>query len=65
MEWFARWGPGHFKYAEAECELGRAAILQGLREEGRTRLEHCLPIYRASGQADRDIVRASERLLFR
>ena len=31
--------------------------------EGRATLEHCLPIYRAWGQADRQVVESLERVL--
>ena len=50
-------------YADAECELGRAQVLQGAIPEGRAALERCLPIYRAWGLADREVVRSLERLL--
>ncbi len=63
MAWFGRWGPGHPKHAEAACEVGRAQVLQGLAAEGRATLEGCLPIYRAWGQADRDVVESLERVL--
>ena len=38
------------------CELGRARILQGAIAEGKAAFERCLPIYRAWGQVDREIV---------
>lgn len=63
LVWFERWGRDHPGYADAECELGRARVLQGAIPEGRVALERCLPIYRAWGQADREVVRSIERLL--
>ena len=63
LTWFERWGRDHPSYADAECELGRAQVLQGVIPEGRAALERCLPIYRAWGQADREVVRSIERLL--
>ena len=60
---FERWGRANPSYASAECELGRAKVLQGAIAEGRAALERCLPIYRAWGQADREIVESIERLL--
>ena len=54
-------GPSDPRYAEAECELGRAQVLQGMTAEGRATLERCLPIYRAWGQADREVVETLER----
>ena len=63
LAWFERWGRDHPAYADAECELGRAQVLQGAIPEGRATLERCLPIYRAWGLADREVVRSLERLL--
>ena len=63
IAWFERWGPSHPTYADAECQLGRAQVLQGKRAEGRAALERCLPIHRAWGLADRDDVAAIERSL--
>ena len=57
--WFERWGSAHPKFADAECELGRAQMLQGQTSEGRVTLERCLPIYRAWGHADPHSVRPS------
>ena len=51
--------------AEASCELGRARVLQGGRAEDRQRLRECLPIYRAWGLADREVVAAIESLVSR
>ena len=56
-------GPNHPQRAEASCELGRARALQGGRAGDWQRLEQCLPIYRAWGLADREVVAALERLL--
>jgi serine/threonine protein kinase/tetratricopeptide (TPR) repeat protein len=61
--WFERWGRDHPGYADAECEVGRAQVLLGAIPEGRATLERCLPIYRAWGLADREVVGALERLL--
>ena len=63
LVWFERWGRDHPSYADAECELGRARMLQGAIAEGKAAFERCLPIYRAWGQADREIVESIERLL--
>jgi serine/threonine-protein kinase len=63
MAWFERWGRNHPKYADAECEVGRAQMLQGHAAEGRALVAHCLPIYRPWGQADRHILESLERLL--
>jgi tetratricopeptide (TPR) repeat protein len=63
IAWFERYGSAHPKYADAECQLGRAQVLQGQTAEGRTALERCLPIYRAWGLADRDDVASIERVL--
>jgi tetratricopeptide (TPR) repeat protein len=60
---FERWGHDNPSYAAAECELGRAKVLQGAIAEGRAALARCLPIYRAWGQADREIIESIERLL--
>jgi serine/threonine protein kinase/tetratricopeptide (TPR) repeat protein len=63
LVWFERWGRDHPSYADAECELGRAKMLQGAIAEGKAAFERCLPIYRAWGLADREIVESIERLL--
>jgi serine/threonine protein kinase/Tfp pilus assembly protein PilF len=63
LVWFERWGRDHPSYADAECEWGRARMLQGAIAEGTAAFERCLPIYRAWGQADREIVESIERLL--
>ena len=61
--WFERWGRSHPKFANAECEVGRAQVLQGRTAEGRAVLERCLPIYRAWGHADPRAVQSLDRLL--
>jgi hypothetical protein len=61
--WFARWGPTNPRHADAECELGRAQLLQGLTAEGRATLAQCLPVYRGWGLADRGVLKSIERLL--
>ncbi len=63
VEWLERWGPSHPRHAEAACEMGRAQLLQGKTAEGRATLERCLPVYRAWGQADREVVESLDRLL--
>ena len=63
LVWFERWGRDHPSYADAECELGRARMVQGAVAEGKAAFERCLPIYKAWGQADREIVESIERLL--
>ena len=63
VAWLERWGPSHPRHAEAACEMGRAQLLQGMTAEGRATLEQCLPVYRAWGQADREVVESLERLL--
>ena len=60
---FERWGRDNPSYAAAECELGRAQVLQGAIAEGSAALARCLPIYRAWGQADREIIESIERVL--
>ena len=52
----------HPKFASAECEVGRAQVLQGRTPEGRAVLERCLPIYRAWGHADPRAVQSLDRL---
>ena len=56
-------GPEHPQRAEASCELARARVLQGGRAEDWQRLKQCLPIYRAWGLAEREVVGSLERLL--
>ena len=63
VAWLERWGPSHPRHAEAACEMGRAQLLQGMTAEGRATLEQCLPVYRAWGQADREVVESLDRLL--
>ena len=63
MTWFERWGRTHPKYADAECEVGRAQMLQGQTADARAALERCLSIYRPWGLADRHVVESLERLL--
>ena len=38
-------------------------MLERMTVEGRAALERCLPIYRAWGQADGDVVESLDRLL--
>jgi hypothetical protein len=63
VAWFERRGRDYPNYADAECELGRAQVLQGAVREGRATIQRCLPIYRAWGLADRQVVSSLERLL--
>jgi serine/threonine-protein kinase len=48
--------------AEATCELARARLLQARDPADAQRLGECLPVYRAWGLADREVVEALERL---
>jgi len=61
--WLERLGPEHPQRAEGSCELARVRLLRGGGVEERRRLTHCLPIYRAWGLAEPEVVRALERLL--
>ena len=63
MAWFERWGSNHPQRANAECEVGRAQVLQGRTMEGRALLEHCVPIDRAWGHADPRSVQSLDGLL--
>jgi hypothetical protein len=63
VEWFERRYPDDPKRAEAACEVGRAQVLERMTAEGRAALERCLPIYRAWGQAEGDVVASLERVL--
>ena len=61
LEWFDRAGTDTARRAEASCELARAQVLQGRR--GEDVLERCLPVYRAWGLAEREVVEELERLV--
>ena len=61
LEWFDRAGTDTARRAEASCELARAQVLQGRR--GGDVLERCLPVYRAWGLAEHEVVEALERLV--
>jgi tetratricopeptide (TPR) repeat protein len=63
MVWFERWGRSHPKYADAECEVGRAQLLQGRTSDGWAILERCLSIYRGWGQADPYVVKSLDQAL--
>jgi serine/threonine-protein kinase len=60
LEWLDRAGTDTARRAEASCELARAQILQGRRSGDA--LDRCLPVYRAWGLAEREVVEALERL---
>jgi hypothetical protein len=62
-QWLDRLGADHPQRAEAACELARARTLTGARAEGLTQMRQCLPIYRAWGLAEREVVAALERLM--
>ena len=54
---------GHRRYlAEASCELARARLLQSSRPEEWDRLSQCLPVYRAWGLADMEVVESLDGL---
>lgn len=57
-----RLGAEHPRRAEASCELGRARVMLGAVAE-RQRLKQCLPIYRAWGLAEEEIVQSLEQAL--
>jgi hypothetical protein len=61
VEWFDRAGTDTARRAESTCELARARILQGRRSADA--LSGCLPVYRAWGLAEREVVEALERLV--
>jgi tetratricopeptide (TPR) repeat protein len=63
VEWFDRAGTDAARRAEATCELARARLLQGRRAGDA--LERCLPVYRAWGLADPEVVEALEDLAAR
>jgi serine/threonine-protein kinase len=56
--WYDRFTGDQPSRAEAECERARARVLQGFVDEGRARLDRCLPIYRRWGLAEREVVDA-------
>ena len=61
LEWFDRAGTDTARRAEATCELARARVLQGRRTGDA--FDRCLPVYRAWGLAEREVVEALERLV--
>lgn len=63
VQWFDRAGTDAARRAGATCELARARILQGRRAADA--LERCLPVYRAWGLADPEVVEALEQLAAR
>ncbi len=63
LGYFERLEPDYPKRAEAECELARARLLLRRDASAVTTLDRCLPIYRRSGQADRQVVEVFERML--
>jgi eukaryotic-like serine/threonine-protein kinase len=60
-----RLGADHPQRAEAACELARARVLNGARAEGLAQLRQCLPVYKAWGLAEREVVAGLERLIDR
>ena len=65
LEWLDRAGTDKARRAEATCELARARLLQGRGPGDAQRLRECLPVYRAWGLAEREVVDALERLAAR
>jgi tetratricopeptide (TPR) repeat protein len=63
--WYEQFAGDHPMRAEAECERARARVLQGFVDEGRARLDRCLPIYRRWGLAERETVAVLSALLAR
>jgi serine/threonine-protein kinase len=61
-DWTGHLGPGNPQHAEATCELARARILRGGRDEDWQRLQQCLPVLRTWGLADPEAVAGLERL---
>ena len=55
-------GPRHPQFAEAACELARARLVRASTPEERQRLHECLPVYRAWGLAEREVVALLDRL---
>ena len=60
LEWLDRAGTDKPRQAEASCELARARILQG--SDAGDAIGKCLPVYRAWGLAEQEVVDALERL---
>ena len=60
VAWFDRAGTDTARRAEASCELARAQILQG--RHSADVLGRCLPVLRAWGLAEPEVVEALERL---
>jgi serine/threonine-protein kinase len=61
-DWADPLGPANPQHAEASCELARARILRGDRDEDWRRLRQCLPVLRTWGLADPEAVAGLERL---
>jgi tetratricopeptide (TPR) repeat protein len=59
---FTDLGPRHPQFAEAACELARSRLLRASTAEERQRLRDCLPVYRAWGLAEREVVDVLDRL---
>jgi hypothetical protein len=60
LDWLDHAATDRSRRAEATCELARARILQG--HDASDALGRCLPVYRAWGLAEREVVDALERL---
>jgi tetratricopeptide (TPR) repeat protein len=58
-------GPNNGWRAEASCEYARARLLSGGTREDWERLQQSLPVYRAWGVVDRDVLASLERLQLR
>ena len=62
LEWLDRAGTDTPRRAEATCVLARARILLGGDPAAEQGLRECLPVYRAWGLAESEVVEALERL---
>ena len=62
VAWLDRQGGDEARRAEASCELARARLQESGQPADWQRLRQCLPIYRAWGLAERQVVQALERL---
>jgi tetratricopeptide (TPR) repeat protein len=62
MEYFAASPPADSYRAEAACALAQARLLQQARPEEWERLNQCLPVYRAWGLAEAQVVASLDGL---
>jgi serine/threonine-protein kinase len=65
LDYYVRDDQEYARRAEASCELGRARVLQGRKPEDVQRLKECLPIYKAWGLAEPEVVASLEKLVSR